>query len=358
MVSSGARGSWGQLTQIIGMKGLVINPAGEIIELPVRGSFQEGFDVLEYFISTHGTRKGLSDIALRTANAGYLTRRLVDVSQSITVQEEDCGDEEGLVLTRDESEERGENLSDRIVGRFALETIKDPKTHKFIVKKGELITEKVARILKSINLEKIRIRSLLTCRSLRGVCQRCYGYDLGYNEIVKLGTAVGIIAAQSIGEPGTQLTMRTFHTGGVVGLDITQGLPRVEEIFEVRPPKSKAFITDVSGIVEVKEEEGEIEEEEYHQMENEMIFCLKEAPEYQISAVAEWCENARGDVVKEADTYFLHVMTGERCESAGECLDGWSEPGEGQEKWETLCERIEKLDGLEQIICDEKRFEV
>ena len=258
MVSSGARGSWGQLTQIIGMKGLVINPAGEIIELPVKGSFQEGFDVLEYFISTHGTRKGLSDIALRTANAGYLTRRLVDVSQSITVQEEDCGDEEGLVLTRDESEERGENLSDRIVGRFALETIKDPKTHKFIVKKGELITEKVARILKSINLEKIRIRSLLTCRSLRGVCQRCYGYDLGYNEIVKLGTAVGIIAAQSIGEPGTQLTMRTFHTGGVVGLDITQGLPRVEEIFEVRPPKSKAFITDVSGIVEVKEEEGEI----------------------------------------------------------------------------------------------------
>jgi len=259
MVESGARGSWGQLTQMVGMKGLVSNPAGEIIELPVKASFKEGFNVLEFFISTHGSRKGLSDTALRTANAGYLTRRLVDVAQDVVIKEKDCGDKKGIILTKKESEEIGENLINRIIGRTSLDKIIDPKTGEVIIKKDELITEEKARKLKEIDLEKIKIRSVLTCQLKKGICQKCYGYDLGYGRLVSLGTAVGIIAAQSIGEPGTQLTMRTFHTGGVVGGgDITQGLPRVEEIFEARPPKRKAIISEVEGLVKSIEKQGEI----------------------------------------------------------------------------------------------------
>jgi DNA-directed RNA polymerase subunit beta' len=252
MINSGARGSWAQVTQMVGMKGLVNNPAGDIIELPVKSNFKEGFDVLEYFISTHGTRKGLSDTALRTANAGYLTRRLIDVAQDVVVNEVDCGDREGIVLTEEESQEMGESLLNRIVGRFSLEEIKDKKG-KVIVGKNELITEQVARELEKVGLKSIRVRSVLKCRLTRGVCQKCYGYDLGYNKLVELGAAVGIVAAQSIGEPGTQLTMRTFHTGGVVGLDITQGLPRVEELFEARTPKHKAFVADEDGVVTIEE---------------------------------------------------------------------------------------------------------
>ncbi len=254
MIDSGARGSWGQVTQMMGMKGLVSNPAGEIIELPVKGNFKAGFDVLEYFISTHGTRKGLSDTALRTANAGYLTRRLVDVAQDVIVAEEDCKDTEGVLMTKKESEEMGETLLARILGRFAAEDVLDPKGKKLIVKKNELITEEIARKLEKLDLEQIRVRSILSCRMKKGVCQKCYGYDLGYNKLAKLGSTVGIVAAQSIGEPGTQLTMRTFHTGGVAGLDITQGLPRVEELFEARSPKHKAFISDVSGTAQVEED--------------------------------------------------------------------------------------------------------
>jgi DNA-directed RNA polymerase subunit beta' len=251
MVESGARGSWAQLTQMVGMKGLVSNPAGEIIELPVKGNFKEGFNVLEYFISTHGSRKGLSDTALRTANAGYLTRRLVDVAQDVIIIQEDCGDKDGALVTQKESEEIGENIINRITGRVSLEKITDPKTGDVIVKKDELITEEKARKLKEINLTQIKIRSALTCKLRKGLCQKCYGYDLGYRKMVNIGTAVGIIAAQSIGEPGTQLTMRTFHTGGVAsGADITRGLPRVEELFEGRPPKRKALMSDVEGFVQ------------------------------------------------------------------------------------------------------------
>ncbi len=259
MVESKARGSWNQLAQMMGMKGLVTNPAGEIIELPIKGSFKEGFDVLEYFISTHGTRKGLADTALRTASAGYLTRRLVDVSQDIVIREDDCGDTEGWTFTRSESEELGLKLVDRVLGRFALEDVKDTKG-KTIVKAGELINEEKARQLEKADVEEVKIRSILTCKCVRGVCKKCYGYDLGYNKIVEFGTAVGIIAAQSIGEPGTQLTMRTFHTGGVAGkgLDITQGLPRVEELLEVRPPKRKAFIAEEDGQARIKQEERTI----------------------------------------------------------------------------------------------------
>lgn len=253
MVESGARGSWGQLIQIMGMKGLVTNPAGEIIELPVKGNFKEGFDVLEYFISTHGARKGLSDTALRTANAGYLTRRLVDVAQDIVITEEDCKDKEGIILTKKDSDEIGKSLAERALGRVILEDIKDPKGKKIIVKKGEVISREIADKLEEVDLAEIKVRSVMSCKTYRGVCQKCYGYDLGYNKLVDLGTAVGIIAAQSIGEPGTQLTMRTFHTGGVAGLDITQGLPRVEEIFEARSPKNKAIISEVDGKIKIEQ---------------------------------------------------------------------------------------------------------
>jgi len=260
MVTAGARGSWGQVTQMVGIKGLVTNPAGEIIELPVKASFKDGFDVLEYFISTHGARKGLSDTALRTANAGYLTRRLVDVAQDVVIQQEDCGDNEGIIYTKKESEEIGVDLIERVWGRVCLDKIIHPKTKEVIIKKGELISEEVVRKLKDIELDQVRVRSVLSCKLTGGVCQQCYGFDLGYNKLVELGVSVGIIAAQSIGEPGTQLTMRTFHTGGVAGDDITQGLPRVEELFEARPPKRKAFIAEENGIVSISEAPKRIED--------------------------------------------------------------------------------------------------
>ena len=251
MIESGARGSWAQITQMMGMKGNVANPAGDLIELPVKASFKEGLEVLEYFISTHGARKGLSDTALRTANAGYLTRRLIDVSQDVVILEEDCGDSEGLAITKEDSEEMGETIAARIRGRKLAAAIKDPSTKKVIVRKGETVTDELARQIESLNLNVVKIRSALSCKTLRGLCAACYGWDLGYNKDVAKGTAVGIIAAQSIGEPGTQLTMRTFHTGGVAGLDITQGLPRVEELFEARPVKRPAFMAPIEGSVAI-----------------------------------------------------------------------------------------------------------
>jgi DNA-directed RNA polymerase subunit beta' len=251
MIDSGARGSWAQPVQILGMKGLVISPSGAIIELPVKGNFKKGFGVLEYFISTHGVRKGLSDTALRTANAGYLTRRLVDVSQDVIVSEEDCGDDKGVEIIREEVEKNGDDFYDKIIGRISVNNIKD-KNNKTIVKKNEIIDEEVIKKLKNINLEAISIRSALSCRLHKGICAKCYGWDLAYNKPVKMGATVGVIAAQSIGEPGTQLTMRTFHSGGVAGQDdITQGLPRVEEIFEARSPKKKALMSDVEAKVKI-----------------------------------------------------------------------------------------------------------
>jgi len=257
MINSGSRGSWSQMTQIMGMKGMVINPAGEIIELPIKANFNEGLDVLEYFISTHGTRKGLSDTALRTASAGYLTRRLIDVCQDILILSEDCHDKEGKIITKKESEEMGKKLGKRVLGRFVIKEVKNPKTGKAIVKKDTLIDKAAAALIDESGVKEVHIRSLLTCKAENGVCQKCYGYDLGYNKIVKMGTAVGIIAAQSIGEPGTQLTMRTFHTGGIAGGDITQGLPRVEEILEVRNPKMQAMISEISGKVKISDAEDE-----------------------------------------------------------------------------------------------------
>lgn len=251
IIDSGARGSWSQPVQMAGMKGLVINPAGRIIELPVTSSFKEGFNVLEYFISTHGARKGTADTALRTSTAGYLTRRLIDVAHDVLVTQPDCKDVLGLTITKAQAEELGQNIALKLAGRMSLEDVKG------IVKKGEYIDwDKAQLIGEDEKTSAVQVRSPLSCKAVRGVCQRCYGWDMGRNQEIELGAAVGIVAAQSIGEPGTQLTMRTFHTGGVAGGgDITQGLPRVEEIFEGRIPSGKAVVSDVDGkVIEVTPE--------------------------------------------------------------------------------------------------------
>ncbi len=247
IIDSGARGTWGQLLQMIGMKGLVANPKNEIIELPVKSSLKEGLSVLEFFISTHGARKGTTDTALKTASAGYLTRRLVDVSQDLVIREDDCRTKEGIEISRTEGMEFGLNFKDQLFSRTMLEDVKvDGKT---IIKAGEMVDKEIGKKIEESKLEIVKVRSPITCKTLYGLCVTCYGYDLGNNHPVKHGAAVGIVAAQSIGEPGTQLTMRTFHTGGVAGGDITHGLPRVEEIFEIRPPKGRAFLADDDGVI-------------------------------------------------------------------------------------------------------------
>ena len=264
MADSGARGSDKQIKQLAGMRGLMADTTGHTIELPIKSNFREGLDVLEYFMSAHGARKGLSDTALRTADSGYLTRRLVDVSQELIIREVDCaeGKDEipGMwVEAFADGKEEIESLQDRITGRFSCYTLKD-KDGNVIVKANHMITPKrAARIINEgvdengKPFEKIKIRTILTCRSHTGICARCYGANMATGEAVQVGESVGIIAAQSIGEPGTQLTMRTFHTGGVAGGDITQGLPRVEELFEARKPKGLAIITEIKGVAAIKD---------------------------------------------------------------------------------------------------------
>ena len=250
MANSGARGNVSQITQLAGMRGLMAAPSGRIIELPIKSNFREGLTVLEYFISTHGARKGLADTALRTADSGYLTRRLVDVAQDVIVREVDCGTDKGLVV-RDISDGKEviEGIHDRIVGRVALETVRNPETGEIIVGRNELITEDKADRIVANKIKQVNIRSVLSCRTHHGVCKKCYGRNLATGKDVEIGEAVGTIAAQSIGEPGTQLTMRTFHTGGVAGDDITQGLPRIQELFEARNPKGQAIISEIDGTV-------------------------------------------------------------------------------------------------------------
>lgn len=250
-VSSGARGSFSQITQMSGLKGLVVNPGGRTIELPVRGSFKEGIGVLEYFISTHGSRKGMSDTALRTADAGYLTRRLVDVAQDVVINAEDCGTKDYDVITLADSEMMNQSFENRLFGRVAAADIK-LADGTVIVKKNQGIDEQQAKQIQESGITEVKSRSVLKCKLIRGICQLCYGYDLGFNTMVKLGAAVGIVAAQAIGEPGTQLTMRTFHTGGSASVsDITQGLPRVEELFEAREPKGMAAVSEIAGKVSI-----------------------------------------------------------------------------------------------------------
>jgi DNA-directed RNA polymerase subunit beta' len=251
MAVSGAKGNISQISQMAGMRGLMSDPAGRIIELPIRSSFREGLSVLEYFISTHGARKGLADTALRTADSGYLTRRLIDVSQDVIIVEEDCGTTSGIWVEEHPEEGLFESLSERIVGRWTAADLADPKTGEIIVERGSEVTEAAAERAIAAGIDKVYVRSALTCQTRRGICALCYGRDLAKGAFVADGEAVGIIAAQSIGEPGTQLTMRTFHTGGVAGLDITSGLPRVEELFEARVPKGAAQIAEIDGTVEI-----------------------------------------------------------------------------------------------------------
>ena len=255
MSQSGARGNINQLRQIAGMRGLMASTTGKTVEIPITSSFREGLDALEYFISAHGARKGLADTALRTADSGYLTRRLVDVAQDIIVREEDCGTTEGIeVYDIKDGNQVIEKIEERLVGRYPLEDIIDPTTKEVIVDTNTMITDKIAEKIVSIGLEKVKVRSVIGCRTKHGVCCKCYGMGLATHEEVNIGEAVGIIAAQSIGEPGTQLTMRTIHSGGVAGVaDITQGLPRVEELFEARKPKGLAIVSEISGIVKISE---------------------------------------------------------------------------------------------------------
>lgn len=255
MVDSKARGNKSQITQLGGMRGLMANPSGRIIELPIKSNFREGLTVLEYFLSTHGARKGLADTALRTADSGYLTRRLVDVAQDVIVREEDCGTDKGFTVgVIQDGKEVIEGLFDRIEGRYSFETIKHPKTGEIIIHRNELIDSDKAHEIVDAGIEKLQIRSVLSCRARHGVCKKCYGRNLATGKHVEIGEAVGIIAAQSIGEPGTQLTMRTFHTGGVAGDDITQGLPRIQELFEARNPKGQATISEIDGVIkEIRE---------------------------------------------------------------------------------------------------------
>ena len=263
MANSGARGNTSQIRQLAGMRGLIAGPSGRIIEVPIRANFREGLSVLEFFISAHGARKGLADTALRTAESGYLTRRLVDVSQDVIVRSEDCFHERNetprgiTVAALQDGHRMVENLADRIWGRVPVKDILHPETGEVIAPAGEIIQKDVAEAVEAAGIEKVEIRSVLTCRSEQGVCVKCYGMNLATGHSVRVGEATGTIAAQAIGEPGTQLTMRTFHTGGVAQTeDITQGLPRVEELFEARKPKDVAVISEIAGTVSISAENG------------------------------------------------------------------------------------------------------
>ncbi|MBQ5683146.1 MAG: DNA-directed RNA polymerase subunit beta', partial [Peptococcaceae bacterium] len=254
MATSGARGNNQQIRQLGGMRGLMADSTGRTIELPIKANFREGLNVQEYFISSHGARKGLTDTALRTADSGYLTRRLVDVAQEVIVREDDCCTDKGLLVEAIKNgNEVIEPLEERITGRYALEPVIHPETGEVLVGANEEITDDLAAAIQKAGIESVVIRSALTCKSRYGICRKCYGRNLATGGHVDIGEAVGIIAAQSIGEPGTQLTMRTFHTGGVAGDDITQGLPRVEELFEARKPKGQAIIAEADGVVHVQD---------------------------------------------------------------------------------------------------------
>ncbi len=257
MATSGAKGNISQIRQMAGMRGLMTDPSGRIIDFPIKSSLREGHTVLEYFISTHGARKGLADTALRTSDSGYLTRRLIDAAQDVIILEDDCGTNDGMWVT--EAAERGvlPSIQERITGRYAAADVTHPKTGEIIVARNEEIDETKAKAIVAAGVNQVYVRTPITCQSRRGACQKCYGRDLATRQLVAINAAVGIVAAQSIGEPGTQLTLRTFHTGGVVGLDITSGLPRVEELFEARMPKSPAIISEIDGTaVYVQDDSG------------------------------------------------------------------------------------------------------
>ncbi len=302
MMGSGARGNIQQIRQLAGMRGLMADPTGRIIDLPIQANFTEGLTVLEYFISTHGTRKGLADTALRTADSGYLTRRLVDVAQDVIVREEDCGTTNGIWI-RDISPERAKNepIYEKIAGRVAAEDVAVGGT--VLVAAGTAISDEAARKIIAAGMP-VKMRSVLVCEAREGVCRTCYGRNLATGKLVEIGEAVGVIAAQSIGEPGTQLTMRTFHTGGVAGVDITQGLPRVEELFEARIPKGKAIISEIDGELEILRQEGSrkvrvISKEEFevsYPLETKMEVLIKTGDD--VMEGQELARDAKNNVIR------------------------------------------------------------
>ncbi|MBI2854499.1 MAG: DNA-directed RNA polymerase subunit beta' [Chloroflexi bacterium] len=256
MATSGAKGNISQITQMAGMRGLMTDPSGRIMEFPIRSSFREGLSVLEYFMSTHGARKGLADTALRTSDSGYLTRRLVDVAQDAIISVEDCGSKDGIWMSEATGKTLLPPLAERVLGRIATSDVANPQTGEVIVPRGQEINENAVKAIMAAGITRVHVRSALSCRARKGICRLCYGRDLARRHLVDTGMAVGIVAAESIGEPGTQLTMRTFHTGGVVGLDITSGLPRVEELFEARSPKGQAIISEIDGRAEIADVDG------------------------------------------------------------------------------------------------------
>jgi DNA-directed RNA polymerase subunit beta' len=301
MANSGAtKGGFGPIAQLAGMRGLMADPSGRIIRLPITSNFREGLTALEYFISTHGARKGLADTALRTADAGYLTRRLVDIAQDIIINEVDCGTEDGIWI-RKEDDVAGQNLGERLYGRSIAARVVDPKTGEVIGERDQLFDHEMVRKVMAAGVDKVYVRSAMTCSLIHGICAKCYGMDLGRGELVVLGSAVGVVAAQSIGEPGTQLTLRTFHTGGVAsGGDITTGLPRVEELFEARRmPKGEAVVSSIAGVASLLQTERTTDQRIVRVEHSEMVSDEYEVPgDWNILAKDE-TNVAMGDVIAD-----------------------------------------------------------
>jgi DNA-directed RNA polymerase subunit beta' len=312
MALSGAgKGGFGPITQLAGMRGLMADPSGRIIVVPIQSNFRQGLDTLEYFISTHGARKGLADTALRTADAGYLTRRLVDIAQDIIVMAEDCGTSKGIWIDRNDNFGK-QTLAERIYGRYAAESVTDSETGEIIVGEGEMITDILAQEVDETGIERVYVYSPMTCEFPKGICRKCYGVDLARGEPVELGTAVGIVAAQSIGEPGTQLTLRTFHTGGTASTagDITQGLPRVEELFEARQrPKGEAVITEIGGIAEVRVVDGV---RHVFVTERKLVDEFYEVPDGWTIKVEDQQEVEKGSALAEKEDEVIAAQTGGR----------------------------------------------
>jgi DNA-directed RNA polymerase subunit beta' len=299
MANSGAtKGGFGPISQLAGMRGLMADPSGRIIPLPIRSNFREGLTALEYFISTHGARKGLADTALRTADAGYLTRRLVDVAQDVIVNDEDCGTTDG-VWVRASDDVAGQPMSARLFGRMIAERVVDPKTGEVLAEHDDMLDHDLVRKVVNAGIKEVKVRSPLTCELIHGICAHCYGMDLGRGKEVEIGSAVGIVAAQSIGEPGTQLTLRTFHTGGVAaGGDITTGLPRVEELFEARKtPKGEAVVSEIAGVARVMQSDRYSDLRVVRVEHAEMINDEYDLPEGWTIAVSDGGEVAQGDII-------------------------------------------------------------
>ena len=297
-ISGATKGGFGPISQLAGMRGLMADPSGRIIPLPIRSNFREGLNALEYFISTHGARKGLADTALRTADAGYLTRRLVDVAQDVIINDDDCGTLEGVMVRRSD-DVAGQSLSSRLFGRLTADRVVDPQTGEILAERDEILDHDLTRRIANSGVQEVKLRSPLTCELTHGICSKCYGMDLGRGKMVEVGSAVGIVAAQSIGEPGTQLTLRTFHTGGVAaGGDITTGLPRVEELFEARKmPKGEAVVSEIGGVVRVSQSDRYSDLRIAKVEHSEMVHDEYDLPEGWTVAAVDESQVSPGDVL-------------------------------------------------------------